>query len=172
MIRLNAWINVNITFLRLINTIANGSHLMPILDYVNFLKIVAHLILGIAPIVSTQMWDVKQKLTQCVMFQEIVRYYTKDILNWNLSLYAFILFSIQGNIIDFSHNIPSIRYCMEVCNGSNFGCNWISYSQQKQLCLYLETCTLDKTNEDFISAHASCGAPPISKQNSIFYGKI
>ena len=46
-------------------------------------------------------------------------------------------------------------------------CNWISYSQQKQLCLYLETCTLDTTNEDFVSAHASCGAPPISKQNSI-----
>ena len=46
-------------------------------------------------------------------------------------------------------------------------CNWISYSQEKQLCLYLETCTLDTTNEDFVSAHASCGAPPISKQNSI-----
>ena len=61
---------------------------------------------------------------------------------------------------------------MEVCNGSDFGCNWISYSQQKQLCLYLETCTLDVTNGDFISAHASCGAPPISKQNRIFYGNI
>ena len=54
---------------------------------------------------------------------------------------------------------------MQVCESlSEFGCNWISYSQEKELCLFLETCTLDSTNIEFVSAHESCGAPKISKK--------
>ena len=42
------------------------------------------------------------------------------------------------------------------------GCDWISYSQESQLCLLLDTCTLE-TSENFVSAHQSCGLPKISK---------
>ena len=52
---------------------------------------------------------------------------------------------------------------MEVCE--SLECNWISYNKEKGLCLFLETCTLDPTNEEFVSAHESCGAPKISKKH-------
>ena len=61
-----------------------------------------------------------------------------------------------------------MQVCESLANGG-IGCNWISYSQEKELCLFLETCTLDSTNEEFVSAHESCGAPKISKTYTANY---
>ena len=66
-------------------------------------------------------------------------------------------FCNQGNIIDFYHNVESMRYCMDVCKSlSSKDCNWISYNQEKELCLALETCNLDSSNKEFLSANESC----------------
>ena len=44
-----------------------------------------------------------------------------------------------------------------VCKSlSSKDCNWISYNQEKELCLALETCNLDSSNKEFLSANESC----------------
>jgi len=64
----------------------------------------------------------------------------------------------KGNIIDFNHNVESMRNCINVCKSlSSQDCNWISYNPKEEFCLAFENCDLEYSNEEFLTAHVSCG---------------
>ena len=77
---------------------------------------------------------------------------------------AFNLY-LQGDVVKFIHNIPSIRYCLNACEDSfDLGCTWVSYNLKDQICLLLKDCPLlDNSHQDYLSADVNCDPPMNSK---------
>jgi len=53
---------------------------------------------------------------------------------------------------------PSVYECLDICKSYSDEslCGWISYSQETQLCLLLDRCSLDPSNEEFVTAQVTC----------------
>ena len=81
-----------------------------------------------------------------------------------ISTHLFLTCLFQGNIVEFYHNLTSTSDCLDICKSyNNTNCDWISYSRTIQLCLLLDSCSLDTSHIGFESAHVTCDYPKVNK---------
>ena len=66
-------------------------------------------------------------------------------------------------MIDFVSGVGGLSRCSDYCQ-QTFGCEWLSYEKDTDLCVMFEDCSnLIESEDNFISSQVICGPPPKSK---------